>query len=140
MTEPGRAGGPIRVLIVDDHPVVRPGMRTLLAASPAVGIVGEAGDGEEALSLVGSTLPDVVLSDLPLGAGLDGIGVARAVRASHLDVAVLILTTFDHGTDIVRAVEAAVAGYLLKDAAAAEIVGAIRSAAVAVARKRGLLD
>lgn len=129
MTEPDPAGAPIRVLIVDDHPVVRSGMRTLLAASPAVLVVGEAGDGEEALTLVGSTLADVVLSDLRLGAGLDGVGVARAVRASHPDVAVLILTTFDHGTDIVRAVEAGAAIYLLKDAAPAEIVEAIRAAA-----------
>ncbi len=129
MTGPDRADGPIRVLIVDDHPVVRSGMRTLLAASPAVVVVGEAGDGEEALTLVGSSLPDVVLSDLRLGAGLDGVAVARAVRARHPDVAVLILTTFDHGTDIVRAVEAGAAGYLLKDAAAAEIVAAIRAAA-----------
>ncbi|MEO7068942.1 MAG: response regulator transcription factor [Nostocoides sp.] len=120
---------PIRVLIVDDHPVVRSGMRTLLAASPSIVVVGEAGDGEEALALVASTTPDVVLSDLRLGSGLDGVDIARAVRATQPDVAVLILTTFDHGTDIVRAVEAGAAGYLLKDAAPAQIVDAIRAAA-----------
>ncbi|EAP99417.1 putative respose regulatory protein [Janibacter sp. HTCC2649] len=132
MTEPGitHPESPIRVLIVDDHPVVRSGMRTLLAASPCIEIVGEAGNGDEALALVGSTSPDVVLSDLRLGAGLDGVGVTRAVRATHPDVAVLIITTFDHDADIVRAVEAGAAGYLLKDALPDEIIAAIRAAAV----------
>ena len=121
---------PIRLVIVDDHPVVRSGMRTLLAASPCIEIVGEAGDGGEALALVGSTSPDVVLTDLRLGAGLDGVGVTKAVRATHPDVAVLIITTFDHDADIVRAVEAGAAGYLLKDALPDEIIAAIRAAAV----------
>lgn len=121
---------PIRVLIVDDHPVVRSGMRTLLAASPCIEVVGEAGTGDEALALTESASPDVVLSDLRLGVGLDGVGVTRAVRASHPEVAVLIITTFDHDVDIVRAVEAGAAGYLLKDAMPDEIVTAIRAAAV----------
>lgn len=129
MTAHATSGPPIRVLIVDDHPVVRSGMRTLLAASPAIVVVGEAGDGEQALALVASTLPDVVLSDLRLGSGLDGVDIAREVRATHPGVAVLILTTFDHGTDIVRAVEAGASGYLLKDAAPAQIVAAILAAA-----------
>ena len=132
MTEPVAAHPevPIRVLIVDDHPVVRSGMRTLLAASPCIEIVGEAGDGDEALALVQSTSPEVVLTDLRLGAGLDGVGVTKAVRATHPEVAVLIITTFDHDADIVRAVEAGAAGYLLKDALPDEIVAAIRAAAV----------
>ncbi|KGN34580.1 LuxR family transcriptional regulator [Knoellia sinensis KCTC 19936] len=120
----------MRVLIVDDHPVVRSGMRTLLAASPCIEIVGEAATGREALGLVETTSPDVVLTDLRLGSGLDGVGVTRAVRAAHDDVAVLIITTFDHDADIVRAVEAGAAGYLLKDALPEEIVAAIRAAAV----------
>ncbi|WP_268766020.1 response regulator [Knoellia sp. Soil729] len=120
----------IRVLIVDDHPVVRSGMRTLLSASPCIEVVGEAGTGEEAVELARSTAPDVVLSDLRLGAGLDGVAVTRAVRASQPEVAVLIITTFDHDVDIVRAVEAGAAGYLLKDALPEEIVAAIRAAAV----------
>lgn len=120
---------PIRVLIVDDHPVVRSGMRTLLTASPCIDVVGEAGNGLEALALAESASPDVVLSDLRLGAGLDGVGVTKAVRTAHPDVAVLIITTFDHDVDIVRAVEAGAAGYLLKDAMPEEIVAAIRAAA-----------
>lgn len=127
MTHPGT---PIRVLIVDDHPVVRSGMRTLLAASPCIEVVGEASNGDEAVALTESASPDVVLSDLRLGAGLDGVGVTRTVRAKHPDVAVLIITTFDHDADIVRAVEAGAAGYLLKDALPDEIIAAIRGAAV----------
>lgn len=121
--------GPVRVLIIDDHPVVRSGMRTLLTASTCVEVVGEAATGDGGLARVGSTSPDVVLTDLRLGAGLDGVGVTRAVRAAHPDIAVLIITTFDHDADIVRAVEAGAAGYLLKDASADEIIGAIRAAA-----------
>lgn len=121
---------PIRVLIVDDHPVVRSGMRTLLNASACIEVVGEASTGDEGIALTQSCSPDVVLSDLRLGAGLDGVGVTKAVRAAHPDVAVLIITTFDHDADIVRAVEAGAAGYLLKDALPEEIVAAIRSAAV----------
>jgi DNA-binding NarL/FixJ family response regulator len=119
----------IRVLIVDDHPVVRSGMRTLLSASPCIEVVGEASTGEEGVALTRSTEPDVVLSDLRLGTGLDGVGLTRAVRASHPEVAVLIITTFDHDADIVRAVEAGAAGYLLKDVLLEEIVTAIRAAA-----------
>lgn len=121
---------PIRVLIVDDHPVVRSGMRTLLNASPCIEVVGEAGTGSEGVTLAEFTSPDVVLSDLRLGAGLDGVGVTKAVRTAHPEVAVLIITTFDHDVDIVRAVEAGAAGYLLKDALPEEIVAAIRAAAV----------
>ncbi|MEO6020804.1 MAG: response regulator transcription factor [Knoellia sp.] len=121
---------PIRVLIVDDHPVVRSGMRTLLNASPCIEVVGEAGTGDEGIALAEFTSPDVVLSDLRLGAGLDGVGVTKAVRAAHPEVAVLIITTFDHDVDIVRAVEAGAAGYLLKDALPEEIVAAIRAAAI----------
>lgn len=126
---PGESDRPIRVVIVDDHPVVRSGMRTLLGASPCIEVVGEAASGAEAVALAESATPDVVLTDLRLGEGVDGVGVTRAVRAAHEDVAVLIITTFDHDVDIVRAVEAGAAGYLLKDAAPDDIVAAIRAAA-----------
>ncbi|KGN39003.1 response regulator [Knoellia subterranea] len=120
---------PIRVVIVDDHPVVRSGMHTLLAASPCIEVVGESSNGDEVLTMVENTSPDVVLTDLRLGPGGDGVDVTKAVRGAHPDVAVLIITTFDHDADIVRAVEAGAAGYLLKDALPDEIVAAIRAAA-----------
>lgn len=116
------------VLIVDDHPVVRSGMRTLLENADGIQVVGEAADGAQALELAGRLRPDVVLSDLRLGDGIDGVGVARALRDVP-DVAVLILTTYDHDTDIMRAVEAGAVGYLLKDAAPADIVRAVVAAA-----------
>ncbi|MCM3660650.1 response regulator transcription factor [Georgenia satyanarayanai] len=120
---------PVRVLVVDDHPVVRAGLRALLDAQPGLHVVGEAADGAGALVMVASARPDVVLCDLRLGTGLDGVAVAKAVGALGPGApAVLILTTFDHDADIVRAVEAGAAGYLLKDAAPEEIVTAIHRA------------
>jgi DNA-binding NarL/FixJ family response regulator len=124
----------IRVLIVDDHPVVRSGLHALLAQKPDLEVVGQAGSGAEALEVVAATAPDVVLCDLRLGEGLDGVEVTRELRGPRQESAapgpaVLILTTFDHDSDIVRAVEAGAAGYLLKDASADEIAAAITQAA-----------
>ncbi|MBK6885491.1 MAG: response regulator transcription factor [Tetrasphaera sp.] len=124
------SGRRARVLVVDDHPVVRAGLRALLSTSPEIDVVGEAGDAPSALAGVASHRPDVVLCDLRLGEGADGVAVTRAVRALGPDApAVVILTTYDHDGDIVRAVEAGAAGYLLKDAAPDDIVAAIRRAA-----------
>lgn len=114
----------VRVLVVDDHPVVRAGLSALLSAQPAVEVVGEAADGHEALALAAELDPDVVLCDLRLGDGPDGVEVARALQTP-----LLILTTYDHDADLVRAVEAGAAGYLLKDARPAAIVAAIEAAA-----------
>lgn len=119
----------VRVLIVDDHPVVRSGLRALLGAQPALEIVGQAGSGTQALDAVAETHPDVVLCDLRLGEGMDGVDVTRALRASSDPPEVVILTTYDHDADIVRAVEAGAAGYLLKDATADEIATAVEQAA-----------
>jgi DNA-binding NarL/FixJ family response regulator len=124
----------IRVLIVDDHPVVRSGLHALLAQKPDLEVVGQAGSGAEALEVVAATAPDVVLCDLRLGEGLDGVEVTRELRGPRQESAapgpaVLILTTFDHDSDIVRAVEAGAAGYLLKDASADDIAAAITQAA-----------
>lgn len=119
---------PIQVLLVDDHPVVRAGLRLLLTASPDLDIVGEAETGAEAIALARTLNPDVVLCDLRLGDGVDGVGVAAALSGRDAP-AVLILTTYDHDRDIVRAVEAGAAGYLLKDAAPQAIIDAIRAAA-----------
>lgn len=116
------------VLIVDDHPVVRAGLRTLLDGQPGLTVVGEAADGAAAIELARTLRPEVVLCDLRLRDGVDGVGVARALRGRD-DPAVLILTTYDHDGDIVRAVEAGAAGYLLKDADPAVILRAVQAAA-----------
>lgn len=122
----------VTVLIVDDHPVVRAGLRAALDAqhsSDPVSVVGEAATGEEAVILATSFAPDAVLCDLRLGDGIDGIETTRRIRALPDPPAVLILTTFDTAADIVRAVEAGAAGYLLKDADPAQIAAAISTVA-----------
>lgn len=119
---------PIRVLLVDDHPVVRSGLRAMLGASPVIMIIGEAGTATEALRQVRESAPDVVLCDLRLGDGPDGVAVTSAIRAEPDPPAVIILTTYDHDRDILRAVEAGAAGYLLKDATAADIAAAVQAA------------
>lgn len=118
-------GDMVRVLVVDDHPVVRQGMRALFASSPELEVVGEAADAEQALALVTATAPDVVVTDLRLGGGHDGVWIAEQLDGP----AVVILTTYDHDRDIVRAVEAGVAGYLLKDADADVLIRAVVDAA-----------
>lgn len=118
-----------RVLIVDDHPVVRSGLRALLDGADGVEVVGAAASGEEALRLASETSPDVVLCDLRLGPGLDGVGVTTALQAQRGGPAVLILTTYDNDSDIARAVLAGAAGYLLKDAEPEDIVSGIADAA-----------
>ncbi|MHA6524286.1 response regulator [Tessaracoccus sp. G1721] len=118
-----------RVLIVDDHPVVRSGLRALLDGADGIQVVGAAASGEEALEAVTRTRPDVVLCDLRLGAGLDGVGVTSALRSMPGGPAVLILTTYDNDSDIARAVLAGAAGYLLKDAEPEDIIAGIADAA-----------
>ena len=106
----------IRVLLVDDHPVVRSGLRALLESEPGLTVVGAAASGEEALALVTVLDPDLVLCDLRLGEGIDGVALTDTLRRGGARPAVLILTTYDNDSDIVRAVMAGAAGYLLKDA------------------------
>jgi DNA-binding NarL/FixJ family response regulator len=120
---------PIRVFLVDDHPVVRTGLRALLNASGEVLVVGEAGSGQQAVEAVPGAGAQVVLMDLQLGAGLDGVSATRLIRALADPPHVLILTTYDTDADIVRAVEAGATGYLLKDAPPAQLVDAVRRAA-----------
>jgi len=118
----------IRVLIVDDHPVVRAGLIGMLDVEPDLEVVGEAGDGEEAVLRVASLTPDVVLMDLRMPR-LDGAGATARIVAAHPACRVLVLTTFDTDADIVRAVEAGATGYLLKDTPRAQLVQAVRAAA-----------
>ncbi|WP_024357558.1 response regulator [Leucobacter chironomi] len=116
------------VLLVDDHPVVRSGLRAVLDTGE-VQVVGEAATGEEAVALAGHLRPDVVLCDLRLGDGIDGIQTTAALRALDPAPAVLILTTFDRDAEILGAIEAGAAGYLLKDVAPEAIIEGIQRAA-----------
>lgn len=119
----------ITVLIVDDHPVVRTGLRSLFENTDDVRVVGEAASGEEAIALAAHLHPDVVLCDLRLGDGIDGVETTAALRAQSPAPAVIILTTFDRDVEILRAIEAGAAGYLLKDVTPATIVSSLKEAA-----------
>lgn len=118
----------IRVLVVDDHPVVRTGVRGMLATQAQFDVVGEASDGEEAVQKVEALEPDVVLMDLRMP-GLDGVEATKRIRTRHPDVQVLVLTTYDTDEDILRAVEAGAVGYLLKDAPREELFRGVQAAA-----------
>jgi DNA-binding NarL/FixJ family response regulator len=118
----------IDVLLVDDHLIVREGLRGMLSAEPDLSVVGEAGAGPEAVALVGVRAPDVVLMDLRMPGG-DGVAATAAITAQHPGTRVVVLTTYDTDADILRAVEAGAAGYLLKDCSQAELTSAIRAAA-----------
>ncbi len=126
----GEAGQParVRVVLVDDHPVVRAGILGMLAAESDIEVVGEAGTGREALQVVAAAGPDVVLMDLRMP-DLDGVEATRALRATEHPPRVVILTTYDTDADILRAVEAGATGYLLKDAPRQELAEAVRAAA-----------
>jgi len=118
----------IRILVADDHPIVRSGIVGMLALEPDLVVVGEASDGEEALRLAAELAPDVVLMDLRMPR-LDGVGAIKALNARPDAPRVLVLTTYDTDADIVRAVEAGATGYLLKDTPIATLVDGIRAAA-----------
>ena len=118
----------IRILLADDHPVVREGLRGMLSTEPGLEVVGEADSGPQAEALSASLRPDIVLMDLRMP---DGGGVESIVRmtAAGLPCRVIVLTTYETDADILRAVEAGAAGYLLKDLTRAELTGAVRAAA-----------
>ncbi|MFF3392947.1 response regulator [Streptomyces sp. NPDC002669] len=118
---------PVRILLCDDHVVVRAGLLALLGSEPDIEVVGEAGSGEEAVALAAKLTPDVVLMDLQLGEGIDGVEATR--RIATTGVHVLVLTTYDTDADITRAIEAGATGYLLKAERPEELFAAIRSAA-----------
>lgn len=115
----------IRILLVDDHPVVRQGLRGMLVADD-LEVVGEAGSGEEAVAQAAALTPDVVLMDLRMP-GMDG--VAATAKIVPTGRRVLVLTTYDTDSDILRAVEAGASGYLLKDSTPEELINAIRATA-----------
>ena len=119
--------GPIRVLLVDDHPVVRMGLRGMLEHDPDIVIVGEAGSGDEAVVRARELEPDVILMDLRMPDG-DGVTATRRILAERPAVKVIVLTTYETDQDIVRAVEAGAPGYLLKDTARTDLVAAVAAA------------
>lgn len=120
---------PIRVLLVDDQQLVRMGFRMVLDAEPDITVVGEASDGAEALQLVASEPPDVVLMDVRMPR-VDGIEATERIVAAHQAVRVVVLTTFDLDEYAIGAVRAGASGFLLKDAHPHDLVAAIRAAHV----------
>ena len=116
----------IRVLVVDDHPVVRTGLGAVISLEPDFKLVGEAEDGAQAVAMVREQRPDVVLMDLRMPR-MDGVSAIRAIRTESPEVRVLALTTYDGDVSIHRALEAGARGYLLKDMLLTEVVTAIRA-------------
>ena len=118
----------VKVLIADDHPVVRVGIGGMLAGEPDIEVVGEAENGEEAPEMAERLRPDVVLMDLRMPK-TDGVAATSRITERCPGTRVLILTTYETDADIMRAIEAGATGYLLKDAPRGELLGAIRAAA-----------
>jgi DNA-binding NarL/FixJ family response regulator len=125
---PTRPSAPLGVLIADDHPVVREGLRGMLAADPAIRVVAEASSGAEAVVMARRHRPDVVLMDLRMPGG-DGVQATAGILEALPATRVVVLTTYETDSDIVRAVEAGATGYLLKDTPRQDLVSAIRAAA-----------
>jgi DNA-binding NarL/FixJ family response regulator len=117
----------IRVLVVDDHAVVREGLRTFLRLQKGIEVVGEAGDGEEAVAEAARLGPDVVLMDLEMPR-LDGVEAMQQIRAARTETRVIVLTSFGDDDRLLPAVRAGASGYVLKSAAPQEVVRAIRAA------------
>jgi len=117
---------PIRLLLVDDHEMVRTGLRTFLGLQADMEVVGEAATAEQALALVPGVRPHIVLLDLVLP-GMSGVDAVRRLRASHPEVKVVVLTSFAGQDDVLPAVRAGVSGYLLKDVGPVELADALRT-------------
>ncbi|MFE4858655.1 response regulator [Streptomyces sp. NPDC056670] len=123
------SAAPIRLLLADDHPIVRAGLRAVLDTEPDFAVTGEAATAERAVELASPGAYDVVLMDLQFGAGMHGAEATAAITARPGAPRVLVLTTYDTDADILAAVEAGAAGYLLKDAPPEELAAAVRTAA-----------
>jgi DNA-binding NarL/FixJ family response regulator len=121
-------GSVIRLVIADDHPVVRDGLSGMFAADPGFEVLGEAGDGAEAVRLAQALRPDVILMDLRMP-GMDGVAAIAELARRGSAARVLVLTTYDTDNLVVQAIEAGATGYLLKDAPRAELLRAVRAAA-----------
>jgi DNA-binding NarL/FixJ family response regulator len=118
----------VRILVTDDHPVVRAGLSGMLSGEPDFEVVGEAQNGKEAVAFVGELKPDVVLMDLRMPE-MDGVTAIGHIKTDHPDVNILVLTTYESDADILRAIETGATGYLLKDTPREELFGAIRTVA-----------
>lgn len=127
---------PTRVLIADDHSIIRSGLRALLSSQADLAVVGEASNGHEAITLWQETHPDVGLFDMRMPT-LDGVEALRRIRQQHPQAAVIMLTTLAREADVERAIGAGARGYLLKDAAMAEIVACLHSVCAGEARELG---
>jgi len=127
-SEPAGQRHQTSVLLVDDHPVVREGLRGMIDAEQDLTVVGEAGSGAEAIALAESLRPDVILMDLRMP-DVDGVTATERILAALPRTRIVVVTTYESDTDILRAVEAGAAGYLLKDASRAELADAVRDAA-----------
>jgi len=119
----------IRILLADDHVVIRNGLRTLLEAQPDIEIVGEVDDGQEAVKVVAETQPDIVIMDLSMP-GLGGVGATRQILAYHPDVKVICLSVHADVQFVEAAIDAGASGYLLKECSLEELLRAVRSVAV----------
>jgi DNA-binding NarL/FixJ family response regulator len=124
----GAAGATIKLLIADDHPVVRDGLSSMFAREPGFEVLGEAADGGEAVRLAQALQPDVILMDLRMP-GMDGVTAISELARRGLTARVLVLTTYDTDSHVLPAIEAGATGYLLKDAPRAELVRAVQAAA-----------
>jgi DNA-binding NarL/FixJ family response regulator len=124
----GPGPSPIRLLLVDDHPVVRAGLESLMSDVDGIEVVGTAADADEAIDIASRTKPDLVLMDLSMP-GIGGVGATKAILAEQPGIQVVVLTSFADRDAVVEALDAGAVGYLLKDASAGDLVRGIKSAA-----------
>ncbi|GAA4596354.1 response regulator transcription factor [Planotetraspora phitsanulokensis] len=123
-----RPTGPIKLLVADDHPVVRDGLSSMFAREPGFEVIGQASDGAEAVRLAEALRPDVILMDLRMP-GMDGVTAIRELSARGSSARVLVLTTYDTDSHVLPAIEAGATGYLLKDAPRDDLLRAVQATA-----------